>query len=80
MEDNRQALLRRLQEATFALQEATLFLDTHPTDPQALRYHNEKLARRKELKKQYTARFGPLCSDTADQNSWCWAQGPWPWE
>ena len=80
MEDNRTALLRCLQELAFAVQEATLFLDTHPTDSQALAYHNEKLARFAELKKRYTAQYGPLCRDTATQETWCWIDSHWPWE
>ena len=80
MEDNKHALLRCLQELAFAVQESALFLDTHPTDRQALAYHNEKLTRFNEMKKRYVAQFGPLCSDTTTQESWRWIDSPWPWE
>ena len=80
MEDNKSALLRCLQELAFAVQESTLFLDTHPTDQQALAYHNEKLARFNEMKKRYVAQFGPLCNYTTTQESWRWIDSPWPWE
>ncbi|MBP0963297.1 MAG: spore coat protein CotJB [Oscillospiraceae bacterium] len=80
MEDNKSALLRCLQELAFAVQESTLFLDTHPTDQQALAYHNEKLARFNEMKKRYVAQFGPLCGYTTTQESWRWIDNPWPWE
>ncbi|MBR5559467.1 MAG: spore coat protein CotJB [Oscillospiraceae bacterium] len=80
MEDNKTALMRCLQELAFAIQESALFLDTHPTDQQALAYHNEKLTHYNEMKKRYVAQFGPLCSHTANQNSWRWIDNPWPWE
>ena len=53
MEDNKTAMMRCLQELAFAVQESTLFLDTHPTDQQALAYHKEKLAAFNDLKKRY---------------------------
>ena len=80
MEDNKSTLLRCLQELAFAVQESTLFLDTHPNDRQALAYHNEKLARFNEMKKRYVAQFGPLCNYTTTQESWRWVDSPWPWE
>lgn len=80
MEDNRCALMRCLQELAFAVQESTLFLDTHPEDRQALAYHNEKLARWQEMKQRFVSQFGPLCPATADQESWRWVDSPWPWE
>jgi len=80
VEDNKSNLLRCLQELAFAVQESTLFLDTHPNDRQALAYHNEKLARFNEMKKRYVAQFGPLCNYTTTQESWRWVDSPWPWE
>ena len=80
MDDNRAAMMRRLQELAFALQESALFLDTHPEDREALAFHNEKLACHRELKQRYAALFGPLCPYTADQPTWRWAEGPWPWQ
>ena len=80
MEDNKPAMLRCLQALAFAVQESTLFLDTHPDDRQALTYHNEKLAAFTDLKKRYVALYGPLCNYTTNQESWRWIDSPWPWE
>ena len=80
MEDNRQTMTRRLQEAQFALLEAALFLDTHPNDQQALTYRREKMPQYHELRKQYEARFSPLTHLSANQDSWRWIDSPWPWE
>lgn len=33
---DRQALLQKINEASFAVVDATLYLDTHPTDTEAL--------------------------------------------
>ena len=41
--DNRDAMLKRVQVYDFALYEARLFLDTHPTCKEALDYYNKHL-------------------------------------
>ena len=41
MMSEREKLLRQYQEADFALFDATLYLDTHPTDKRALEYFDQ---------------------------------------
>ena len=43
----------------------------------------ENTALRKELLKEYAARFGPLTLDSDSENCrqcWDWVMQPWPWE
>ena len=37
--ENENLLLKKVYETGFALDEITLYLDTHPTDPQAMEYY-----------------------------------------
>ncbi len=81
MISDKQKLMRKLQIADFALSEATLFLDTHPTDEYALAYFHKQREAYDTLYREYTENFGPLCSlHNCSKTRWEWADGPWPWE
>lgn len=76
-------LLQYLSEVSFALNDITLYLDTHPDDERALAYCQETQSMRKEALNQYSKLYGPLTIDTADiscSRSWEWVNQPWPWE
>lgn len=77
---NREAMLKRVQVADFALYEARLFLDTHPTDKTALEYYKKHMAQAQAAKKEYEAKFGPLQAEDNDSGTWDWISDPWPWE
>lgn len=77
----RKALLNRLNETSFAVDEAVLFLDTHPCDKEALCYYKECAAMREEALKEYEKNIGPMqrnCIEVCDV--WNWVNDPWPWE
>ena len=77
----RENCLRRLSEVSFAVHEAVLFLDTHPTDRMALDYYQRYKMLRKKILEEYTERFGPMkADDVRATNEWTWATAPWPWE
>ena len=46
MASEKQKALRKLQAAKFAVHEANLYLDSHPTCAEGLKYFREKRARR----------------------------------
>ncbi len=79
--NEREKLLRQIQEYSFAATDLGLFLDTHPTNRSALKLHRAMVERLKETKEKYEECFGPLTSthNTSDAE-WQWIQGPWPWE
>lgn len=73
-------LLHAIQVADFAVTEANLFLDSHPTDSAALAYFNKYKMILMELSEEYAEKYGPL---KAVQNTgterWRWAYDPFPW-
>lgn len=76
---SRQELLRKLSAAQFAMWELHLYLDTHPTDSQAMSLFRKYEKRATELKKEYENRFGPL-TFRAGEKAAQWLEEPWPWE
>ena len=81
MDNNREILLKRVQNSNFALIEANLFLDTHPTDKAALEYFKKHQEILKQATKEFTEKYGPLkASDYEGEPSWEWISDPWPWE
>ena len=80
-EKERMTLLRKISEVSFAMDEARLFLDTHPCCKEALEYYKNMCAVRDKLVKEYTACYGPLSSyDCFCDDCWKWVEYPWPWE
>ena len=80
-ENNRQKAMRRLMAAKFALHDAALYLDSHPTCQEGLRYFRTKKELAEKLTKEYEEEYGPLtaaCSK-ADER-WDWVCTAFPWE
>ena len=80
-EKDRMSLLHKINEASFAMDEARLFLDTHPKCEEALAYYRDMCAVREKMVKEYTENYGPLSSyDCFCGDAWKWVDYPWPWE
>lgn len=92
---DRQAMLRQINEASFALNELTLYLDTHPADDRALAEFQKRRSERKALMEAYAEEYEPLtvdciCRETggcpqcgdkyAGEKHFTWVDGPLPWE
>jgi len=92
---DRNSLLKQLGEVSFFLDDLRLYLDTHPTDQNALETYKQYYPQRKQLLKQYADEFEPLtcdciCPDTngsdasktlyPGQPHWTWSDGPVPWD
>ncbi len=73
---NKNEMLRELQELDFAIQEAVLFLDTHPRSEVAQSYYRYVT----ELRRKYNRVCGPLTSRDSYGCCWDWVHSPWPWE
>lgn len=70
-----------IDAVSFAALDASLYLDSHPDDPEALEYFHHFNRTRQQALKEYSMRFGPLTLDTAQSSDrWKWALQPWPWE
>ncbi|RHP32447.1 spore coat protein CotJB [Lachnotalea sp. AF33-28] len=86
-------LMNQIYQTGFALDEAILFLDTHPCDQEALQYYETMQECYWKLVKEHELRFGPLTAksvvlsdgapgscDQCRRNAWSWVNDPWPWE
>lgn len=75
-------LLYYITVVSFAALDASLYLDTHPQDEDAMEYFNHFIEARRQAVKEYSMRFGPLNLDQIKDSSdeWKWATQPWPWE
>ena len=77
----RDELLKKLTTLDFMLIDMGLYLNTHPDDRRAIAIHNQISADADALRKEFEAKFGPLCARTANEaESWQWINQPWPWE
>lgn len=79
---NRAQLLNEINEISFAVNDVTLFLDTHPEDREALAYFHDTKQKRKALMQEFEKEFEPLTIDciSPDGDHWSWTDGPTPWE
>lgn len=79
--NEREVLLKRVQVCDFALNDAALFLDTHPDDKDALAFYKKYNDMRKQAVADYTSKYGPLQkTDLMSDTRWTWVDGPWPWQ
>ncbi|MCD7980991.1 MAG: spore coat protein CotJB [Clostridiales bacterium] len=80
-ENEKRSLFQAVNRFGFALSDITLFLDTHPEDPDALDYYHQMNHMYKKISAEYESKYGPLtqfCGE--DENVWKWAVQKWPWE
>ena len=56
-------LMRQINEASFAMDDAQLFLDTHPDNAAAMQYFRNAAAMRRNAMDAYQRQFGPLMAD-----------------
>jgi spore coat protein JB len=78
---NQRELLNCISEATFMLDDITLYLDTHPECQAAIEEYEKYRILRDTSVCEYTERFGPLTRYNVNaENEWNWVDQPWPWE
>ena len=91
---DRAALLQKINETSFLLDDLRLYLDTHPLELPALDAFHEAMIQRKQLLAEFAGEFEPLtpeyiCPDTNNRKQCCtnypgqkhftWTDGPLPW-
>lgn len=77
----RNQLFDCITQASFAIDDVKLYLDTHPCDKEALEYYQKYRQVREEAMKDYRDCYGPISAyDVAEANVWTWINDPWPWE
>lgn len=83
---NREEMLTAIYRICFALDDLTLYLDTHDKDQEAKELYLKKLQESEDLHKKFAEKFYPLtrqcipyCYEKVD-GKFCWQEGPMPWE
>ncbi|MDR0963999.1 MAG: spore coat protein CotJB [Clostridium sp.] len=77
----RDQLYREIGIVDFVLVELCEFLDTHPTDVQALDYYSHYVKIKNQMMKEFSQKYYPLSKDYQEGNGeWKWGAAPLPWE
>lgn len=77
----RAALMTKITQTSFVMDELRLFLDTHPENCEALAMYAENRMLRRELIDTYTEKYGPIEAYSAGgTKEWNWTNAPMPWE
>lgn len=84
-ETERETLMSKLSTISFAINDLTLYLDTHPNCQNGLSLFKELLQKRLDMLAEYADRFYPLTqismiTGNNECNSYGWGEGPAPWE
>ncbi len=80
---DRRQLFHDIGVIDFVIVEMTEYLDTHPTDKDAMDYLSHYVRMKNQAMREYAMKYAPLrISDTdgCNQKEWKWATEPWPWE
>ena len=77
--------MSEISTISFAINDLTLYLDTHPTCPNGLPLFKELLKKRLDLLAEYAKKYNPLTqismiTGTPETNEYGWGEGPMPWE
>ena len=79
--NEREALMRKIQEYGFAAYDWNLYLDTHPYDKNAIAMYHKMSKKARECMDMYNSKFGPLYAhESKDMIFWNWIDMPWPWD
>lgn len=73
--------LYEISMVDFLLMDMKLYLDTHPTDRNALDYYHHYAKILKDLREAYAENFGPLFAEQSSYSKeWDWGSEPNAWE
>ncbi len=73
-------LTRKIMACELGVQDARLFLDTHPKCKDALSYYNAAVEARNRLVKEYESRYGVITYYSTSENGYSRLNTPWPWQ
>ena len=82
---DRETMMSNLAAISFAINDLTLYLDTHPDCPNGTSLFYELLEKRLHLLIEFAEKFYPLTQTSMvagsfDQKRYGWSEGPMPWE
>lgn len=84
-EHDRECRMKEIYEVSFAINDLTLYLDTHPNCPKGTKMYYELLEKRMQLLADFAASFYPLTAismitGNCNTDKYGWPDGPMPWE
>ena len=84
-QQNREEMMSRLTAVSFALNDLTLYLDTHPDCPKGTELFYKLLDERLTLLSEFAGSFYPLTQISMitghyNKDQYGWSEGPMPWE
>lgn len=82
---DREAAMQEINDVSFAVNDLTLYLDTHPQCKEGLSLLKELLEKRLQLLTDYAAKYNPLTqismiTGAPETTEYGWGEGPAPWE
>ncbi|MBR1599937.1 MAG: spore coat protein CotJB [Lachnospiraceae bacterium] len=82
---SREQAMNRLTAVSFAINDLTLYLDTHPNCENGLKLFYQLLDERMKLLAEYAGEFYPLTQTSmitggCSKDMYGWSEGPAPWE
>ena len=77
----RDELLKNITALDFYIIDLNLYLNTHPTDAEALNLYNTSVRKAKDMREEYTKQYGMLLANSSESKlPWQWIENPWPWQ
>lgn len=74
-------LKKEITAVHMMLVELKLYLNTHPSDREAIAQHNSYVKQFRELTDEYNQCYGMLTpNDALSPYPWQWINQPWPWD
>lgn len=78
---DRDAMLKKITALDFYIIDLHLYLDTHPTDSDAITMYNDCVRQVKALREEYNQNYGMLLSNNCvSAEPWQWIEGGMPWQ
>lgn len=78
---SRNELLQKISALDFYIIDLNLYLNTHPSDGEAIALYNEAVKQANTLREEYTRLYGMLLANqSTSKQPWQWIEGPWPWQ
>lgn len=79
--NEREKMLLKIQELSFASLDLSMHLDLHPKDTEVLNMFKSYNKELNEMTKKYESIYGPLTSQNETGGTgYEWNKNPWPWE
>ena len=84
-QQEREKLMSKISAVSFAINDLTLYLDTHPDCPDGTPLFYQLSKERMDLLAEYADKYNPLTqlsmvTASLDNSKYAWAEGPMPWE